>query len=621
MTNTVKASSIQVIQGISTSHISTGSVYADNISTYSMTVFGPNTLTVTGNAYFTKEIVMSSMIVTGQLQISTSGSGQTSFDTNAATISSLTVSSINGSAYTPGGGGGSVTDKFSTLFTSSLQASSIKMNGILYASTIDTVATPAVSTSYYYAGAVTPEDGTTLRYSTDGSNWSPLGSFTEGIDYITVANNTVVLSKGGSAGVNTLYKSQNGLSFTNISIAGATAGGMTKPLYANGYWVLGEANTSNLWISQTLSSWSSNTSIPADGGQLNAFAYDPYTQVWVGVGQPDGGTASTILYCAGNDPTAIWNQQEDPGLNVNGIDVVFGKGSTAAASTFVMISGLGPVYKSTNGSNWSGFTTSPTLTKGYTVAYGNGVFLAGGIDAASSNTLWRCTDGETWIAASSNPLVASVNSLSYTSNIYVAVGTSAVSGIPISTICTSPDGDTWTVATGQFLNVQGTASGSGFISANNQGPVNIPIISSQNTYTGIITTSQITLNDTVTVDTYALIASNATLLFNGSTVNVGAAPNTFTTLSTSALLVSSINGSAYPNMQFGTSETSPTSTIVFNTAYTTIPSVVATPIQSTNEAYYFLNVSGITTSNFTAVSYDSNGAGTNIQFTWMSMGF
>lgn len=100
-TGTVYADSIST-NSISTASLYVSTIYADNISTYSMTVYGPSTLTVTGNAIFTQQIVMSSMIVTGQLQISTSGT--TTFDTTSATISSLTVSSINGQPYTGGNG-------------------------------------------------------------------------------------------------------------------------------------------------------------------------------------------------------------------------------------------------------------------------------------------------------------------------------------------------------------------------------------------------------------------------------------------------------------------------------------------------------------------------------------
>jgi hypothetical protein len=117
-TNTHITSSLFASQGISTN-----TIFASSISTYSMSVYGPNTLTVTGNAFFTKEIIMSSLVVTGGLQISTTGTN--TFDTTNATISSLTVSSINGSAYNPGGGGGVVTDRFSTLFTSSLSLSTV----------------------------------------------------------------------------------------------------------------------------------------------------------------------------------------------------------------------------------------------------------------------------------------------------------------------------------------------------------------------------------------------------------------------------------------------------------------------------------------------------------------
>jgi hypothetical protein len=115
-------SSLTVVEGISTVNISTGSIYADSISTSHLSVYGPSSLIVTGNAFFEQQIIMSSIVITGQLQISTSGSG--TLDTSSASISSLTVSSINGQPYTSGGGGSSISS-FITLATSSFLVSTI----------------------------------------------------------------------------------------------------------------------------------------------------------------------------------------------------------------------------------------------------------------------------------------------------------------------------------------------------------------------------------------------------------------------------------------------------------------------------------------------------------------
>ncbi|WP_338553707.1 S-layer homology domain-containing protein [Paenibacillus sp. KS-LC4] len=100
----------------------------------------------------------------------------------------------------------------------------------------------------------------------------------------------------------------------------------------------------------------------------------------------------------------------------------------------LLVAGLMPAYNSAYAStaldNWTARTSGSTDTM-YGVAYGNGVFVAGGDKIVTS------TDGVTWSAVTSPPGFSFLASVSYGGGLFIGVGWSG-------NLFTSPDGTTWT---------------------------------------------------------------------------------------------------------------------------------------------------------------------------------
>ncbi|MGG4146051.1 S-layer homology domain-containing protein [Paenibacillus algorifonticola] len=100
----------------------------------------------------------------------------------------------------------------------------------------------------------------------------------------------------------------------------------------------------------------------------------------------------------------------------------------------LLVAGLMPAYNSAYAStaldNWAARTSGSTDTM-YGVAYGNGVFVAGGDKIVTS------TDGVTWSTVTSPPGFSFLASVSYGGGLFIGVGWSG-------NLFTSPDGTTWT---------------------------------------------------------------------------------------------------------------------------------------------------------------------------------
>lgn len=480
---------------------------------------------------------------------------------------------FNGSTI-QGGGGGATVSSYTTLFTSSFQASTITMGGTLYTSTIQSPATGTYTLqTYSYAGAEDISNGPTLSYSTDGSNWTRSSQelFSTPIKNITVANNIALVIKEDSP-LNTLWKSTDGTTFTSISRPG-TFQQLSKPFYASGYWLLTDYVTNSIYIGSCNcdGTWAENTNIPLEsgGGAITSFSYSPQLDIWVAVGAA-GATRSNFIYRAGN-PTGQWLNQAAGGTypGVTAVDVVYGRGSASAQSTFVAVLQSGAIEVSTDGSNWMGpMGTPPVLTSGLSVAYGNGIFVVVGEDTNFQSNIWYTTDPITsnWNAATTNPLAAIVTSVSYANNFFIAGGRSQYAVGTYSTIVTSTDGNTWTVASsGQYSNTQVVKVGGGQLSilTGTTGPVYVPYTSTQIANISSLYVNREIFQDITTSSNYPLYVSDATLLFNGSTIQGGggATQSSFSTIYLSSFL----NFTDQSNSASNASLSNYNSTLFFNT--------------------------------------------------------
>ena len=99
----------------------------------------------------------------------------------------------------------------------------------------------------------------------------------------------------------------------------------------------------------------------------------------------------------------------------------------------------GQMRISTNGSTWTTVTSNFGTTNIRSVAFGNSLWVAGGY----SGQMRTSTDGSTWTTATSNFGTAGIFSIAYANNLWVAGGS-------YGQMRTSTDGSTWTTATSNF---------------------------------------------------------------------------------------------------------------------------------------------------------------------------
>jgi hypothetical protein len=99
--------------------------------------------------------------------------------------------------------------------------------------------------------------------------------------------------------------------------------------------------------------------------------------------------------------------------------------------------------RSTNGSTWTTQTSNLPFT--FSIAYGNGLWVAGGSTggASSSGQIHTSTNGSTWTTVTSNFGVSRIRSIAYGNNLWVAGGYGGQ-------IRTSTNGSTWTTVTSNF---------------------------------------------------------------------------------------------------------------------------------------------------------------------------
>jgi hypothetical protein len=116
---------------------------------------------------------------------------------------------------------------------------------------------------------------------------------------------------------------------------------------------------------------------------------------------------------------------------------------TSNGSTiYVAVGQSGVLYSSTNsGSTWTSRTSQFGTSSIYSVAFGNGIFVAVG----ESGKISTSTDGITWTARTANVSTNNLWDVKYLNGNFVAVGLGAGGGT--GGVTTSTDGITWTKRT------------------------------------------------------------------------------------------------------------------------------------------------------------------------------
>lgn len=280
--------------------------------------------------------------------------------------------------------------------------------------------------------------------------------------------------------------------------------------------------------------------------------------------------------------------------------VAYGNGVYVAGGN---TTGTSYIVSGTDGSTWTSRTIAGLTGNVTTVSWGNGLFVAG----ATAGTLSTSTDGTTWTSrtsnAGSNALLASVYGTTLLgANLYVAAGAAGA-------LTTSPDGTTWTSRTSGFSTTQINALGYGaglFIAGG---------------ASGTMTTSLDGTTWTARTSGFSTNAINGIAYGNGTFVAVGAAgtitrsPDGITWTASTSGTASAINAVIWTGSQFvAITATTVVLTSPDGITWTSRTSISANGIAYGNARYVMANGSSVASlfgsipTKSIAVMYDTSMA-------------
>ena len=224
----------------------------------------------------------------------------------------------------------------------------------------------------------------------------------------------------------------------------------TGVAYANGVWVaVGTGDNTLATSTDNGITWTSKISyMSADilSAEGRGVAYG--NGVWVAVGG-GGYSNSTNSIATSNDNGMSWTGRGNTIVGTNGRAVAYGGNTWVAVS----IGGANTISTSTNGTTWTGrgndiFTSGGIYNGGLSIAYGNGLWIAGGGRVSGNvpvtHTLAKSTDGGiSWTGLGTSTFTLGVTGVAYgEGNTWVAVGNGG------NTIAYSTnDGTSWTGVT------------------------------------------------------------------------------------------------------------------------------------------------------------------------------
>jgi hypothetical protein len=181
----------------------------------------------------------------------------------------------------------------------------------------------------------------------------------------------------------------------------------------------------NYFTNSILSVWFNPTSYD------NSLTYTSATycdHTWV-VGAANG----SISYSTDN---GITFNSSSSSLEYTGA-IAYGRGLTIATG---YSADRGPILVSTDGGvnfDYTGVTGSFFDLSGHGIAYGNGVWVAVGMNSAGASSIIYSTDGYTWSAATGTTFSVGGLSIHFANNVFIAVGEGT------NTILRSADGQNW----------------------------------------------------------------------------------------------------------------------------------------------------------------------------------
>ena len=262
---------------------------------------------------------------------------------------------------------------------------------------------------------------------------------------LQVSNNLwVAVGQGG----NTVASSSDGILWKGLGITGFS-NIANSIAYSNNLWVaVGNGINTVAYSTTNGNTWTGfGTSVFSSIGYR--ILYDPDAALWIAIGQ-GGNTIATST-----TPKTSWTGQ---GFVFPSATCVYGPATNYSGAQNLSAYLLGGystgslLANSLDGTTWQMGTTSGLACQGFnTIAYGNGVYVAGGTPIGTGNSFATSTDQISWTGRGGSTNMTNVNQITYGNGIFIAVGTKGTAG---STIMKSTDGITWTNLTnvyGSFL--------------------------------------------------------------------------------------------------------------------------------------------------------------------------
>lgn len=246
-----------------------------------------------------------------------------------------------------------------------------------------------------------------IAYSTDGVKWTGSTSGNAlfvGGDCVTVAYGNGVWVAGGSSAQNSVAYSIDGVNWTGSTSGNTAIGECYTVAYGNGLWVAGGAGNNTIATSPNGIDWTGRQSVSGLTIGLGV-AYGNALWVMVGGNNSSGAIATSpdgINWTASTSGYTLFSSV------INCVTVAYGNGLWVVGAegdgNYTTL-----VAYSSDGTSWTGSTSgtdvfgpssrSPASSACETVAYGNGLWVAGGYgdyNAAYSSlgTSWTASTGE-----------------------------------------------------------------------------------------------------------------------------------------------------------------------------------------------------------------------------------
>jgi hypothetical protein len=396
----------------------------------------------------------------------TNGNGTFSYassDTTVVTISGNRITVVGGGTSAITATQASTTNYTSATITAPItvnQATTVLANFSIGPKTIADASftIPSITTNSTGLFTYTSSDPTVATITGNVATIVGIGSATITADQASNANylaqtisTTLSVSRNlwvavGQGG-NTVASSYDGITWKGLGTTGFTYAGFSIA-YSNNLWVaVGNGNHTLAYSTTNGNTWT--------GFGYNVFSsvgyriiYDPDAALWIATGIGGNSIATST------NPKTSWTGHGSvlpgstmcvygPATNYSGVQnfsaYLLGGYSTGSILAY-----------SLNGPTWQmGTETSTSLAcQGFnTIAYGNGVYVAGCTPIGSGNSFATSTDQISWTGRGGSTLMSNVSQIAYGNGIFIATGTKGTAG---SSIMKSTDGVTWTNLTHYF---------------------------------------------------------------------------------------------------------------------------------------------------------------------------